>query len=66
MIDDLLMALGLILALEGALYALFPNGMKKMMHIVMAQPTESLRMTGMATATVGVAIVWALKRFVVG
>jgi uncharacterized protein len=60
--EELGLAFGLILALEGALYALFPNGMKKMMLMVMAQPSENLRMTGLATAIVGVGIIWFLRR----
>ena len=60
--EELGLAFGLILALEGALYALFPNGMKKMMLMVMAQPSENLRMTGLGTAIVGVGIIWLMRR----
>ena len=60
--EELGLAFGLILALEGALYALFPNGMKRMMMVVMTQPSDKLRMTGLGTAIVGVAIIWFLRR----
>ena len=60
--EELALAFGLILALEGALYALFPDGMKKMMLLVMALPSERLRLTGLATAIVGVGIIWLLRR----
>ncbi len=59
---ELGLALGLILALEGALYALFPNVMKKMMRLVIEQPKETVRMTGLATAIVGVGIIWFMRR----
>jgi uncharacterized protein YjeT (DUF2065 family) len=60
--EEIGLAFGLILALEGALYALFPNGMKKMMLLVMAQPSENLRLTGLGTAIVGVGIIWFMRR----
>lgn len=60
--EELGLALGLILALEGALYALFPEAMKKMMRLVLEQPKETVRMTGLATAIVGVGIIWFMYR----
>ena len=60
--EELGLALGLILALEGALYALFPAVMKKMMQLVIEQPKETVRMTGLATAIVGVGIIWFMRR----
>ncbi len=59
---DLLTALGLAVAIEGLLYALFPNAMKKMMVQVLAQPPNSLRTAGLAAAIAGVGIVWLIRR----
>lgn len=59
---DLLTALGLAVAIEGLLYALFPNAMKKMMLQVLAQPQTSLRTAGLVAAIAGVGIVWLIRR----
>jgi len=59
---DLLTAIGLAVAIEGLLYALFPNAMKKMMLQVLAQPQSSLRTAGLVAAIAGVGIVWLIRR----
>lgn len=59
----LLKAIGLALALEGALYALFPSAMKRAMSAVLSQPVEQLRYAGLAGATIGVGLVWLAQRF---
>lgn len=59
--SDLLTALGLAIAIEGALYTLFPNAMKTMMVKVLEQPLGHLRMAGLAAAFFGVAIVWMVR-----
>jgi uncharacterized protein YjeT (DUF2065 family) len=55
---DLVVAVGLVLALEGMLYALAPGGMKRMVALLLEQPESSIRWTGLITAIAGVAIVW--------
>lgn len=59
--SDLLVAIGLLLAIEGALYALAPNLMRRMMSVVFAQPEQQLRIAGVVAAVVGVGIVWAVR-----
>ena len=59
--DELLIALALVLVIEGALYALFPEAMKRMMVSVAQQPGSALRSAGLAAATIGVGIVWLLR-----
>jgi len=59
--SDLISALGLAIAIEGALYALFPDGMKKMMVCALAQPPNHLRIAGLAAAAAGVAVVWLVR-----
>jgi uncharacterized protein YjeT (DUF2065 family) len=58
---DLFWVLGLILVLEGGLYAAFPAGMKRMMAVVMQQPDDALRLGGLGAATLGVGIIWVAK-----
>lgn len=60
-IVDLVVAIGLAVALEGLLYAAFPNAMKKMMLQVIGMPLTSLRGAGLVAATIGLVIVWAAR-----
>jgi uncharacterized protein YjeT (DUF2065 family) len=60
--DELIVAIALILVIEGALYALFPAGMKRMAQQLQKIPAGSLRAAGLVAATAGVGIVWLLKR----
>lgn len=55
---DLIAALGLALAIEGILYALFPDGMRKMMVQILAQPQGAIRVAGLVAAAIGVVVVW--------
>jgi uncharacterized protein YjeT (DUF2065 family) len=59
--EDILIAIGLLLAIEGALYALFPVGMQRMMAFALAQQPSQLRSAGLLCATIGVGIVWLLR-----
>jgi uncharacterized protein YjeT (DUF2065 family) len=59
--EDALLALGLVLTLEGALYALFPDGMRKMMASALALAPDHLRIAGLAAAFLGVALVWLVR-----
>ena len=56
-----LTALGLAIVIEGVCYALFPDGMKKMMVIVLEQPSSTLRMFGVTAAIVGVGLIWLIR-----
>jgi uncharacterized protein len=58
---EFLIALALVLVIEGAVYALFPEAMKRMMLTVAAQPGSALRSAGLAAATIGVGIIWLLR-----
>ncbi|MBK19661.1 MAG: hypothetical protein CMM52_12580 [Rhodospirillaceae bacterium] len=61
MFPDLVVALALVLVIEGLLYALFPDAMKRMMASVMTMPSSSIRTAGLLAAIVGVAIVWLMR-----
>ena len=58
---ELGLALGLVMVLEGALYALFPDGMKRMMANAIEQPNGMLRGAGLCLAIAGFGVVWLLK-----
>ena len=59
--QDLLAALALVFVLEGALYALFPDGMKRMMAQTITLPSSMLRGAGLAAACVGVGLLWLVR-----
>lgn len=55
-------AIGLLLVLEGALYALFPNAMQRMMLQMIAMPSDHLRRGGLALALCGFVIIYLVSR----
>lgn len=59
--SDLGAAIGLVIAIEGILYALFPNAMKQAILKVIEQPDGQLRVYGLLAATAGVGIVWLVR-----
>jgi uncharacterized protein YjeT (DUF2065 family) len=59
--DDLLTALALVLVIEGGLYALFPEGMRRMMAQMQQVPESRLRTIGLIGAVIGVVGVWLLR-----
>ncbi len=63
MIPDLLTALGLVLVIEGLLYALVPAKLKAMMQAVQKLSDDQLRMGGVAAMATGVAAVWLVRAF---
>jgi uncharacterized protein YjeT (DUF2065 family) len=60
-VEDALLAVGLVLALEGALYALFPDGMRRALATAVALPPDQLRIAGLVAAVLGVGIVWLIR-----
>jgi len=56
----LITALGLAIAIEGIVYALFPEGMKRMIAQVLEQPTQNIRWAGLFAATLGVVVLWVV------
>lgn len=61
MIPDLLTALGLVLVIEGLLYALVPAHLKVMMQAVQKLSDDQLRIGGVAAMAAGVAVVWLVR-----
>ena len=57
----LLTAIGLVLVIEGVVYSLFPNGMKRMRMVALTLPSSRLRSVGLTMALVGFAIVWLVR-----
>jgi len=59
---DLYTGLALVLVIEGVLYALFPDGMKRVAARAMLVSPQILRASGLLAASAGVVIVWLLRR----
>jgi len=59
---DLATAFALVLVIEGILYALFPDGMKRMALRSQQLPAQTLRTAGLAAACIGVMLVWLARR----
>lgn len=60
MLEKLFLAIGLVLAFEGALYALFPSFLRSMVKQIDAVSDATLRNGGMVALSIGVGLVWML------
>jgi len=58
---ELVIAFGLLLFIEGLLYALFPSKMKNMLKTIEKMEVNQLRTGGLIFAFLGFAIVWYYK-----
>jgi uncharacterized protein YjeT (DUF2065 family) len=58
---DLVVALGLVLVIEGLTFAAFPGVAKRALEMMLATPETSLRLTGLASAVIGLALVWIMR-----
>jgi uncharacterized protein YjeT (DUF2065 family) len=56
-----LIGFGLILIVEGLIYAIFPEGMKKLLTRMIDMPVSALRSGGLVAAVIGLALLWAMK-----
>ena len=59
---ELIIAIGLLLFIEGMLYALFPLKMKNMLKVIEKLAVSQLRISGLLFALIGFIIVWYFKR----
>ena len=58
MMQFILGSLGLLLIIEGLLYALFPNRMKNMIRSMLEMNNDTLKWGGLASAIVGFLMLW--------
>ena len=59
--SDFLAALGLVFVIEGLIFAAFPDAAKRAMTSVLETPDISLRLIGIASALVGLIMVWLVR-----
>jgi uncharacterized protein len=62
-VNYILTAFAMVFVIEGLLYALFPDAIRKMMAYAIMLPVQQLRLVGLVMATTGFGIVWLLSRF---
>lgn len=60
---EILTAVGLLLFIEGLLYALFPGGMKSMLNSMKDLSEQKLRVGGLIFAIIGFVIIAYIKKF---
>jgi uncharacterized protein len=60
-VSDLLVALGLVLVIEGLLWSLSPGLGRKLLEAAAAAPEMSLRIGGAAAVAAGVLVVWLVR-----
>ena len=59
--SELLVALGLVFVIEGALYALFPDHMRRFMAMSLSLPPDQMRTAGLIALFIGFLIVWMVR-----
>ena len=59
---EFVIAIGLLLFIEGMLYALFPSKMKNMLKTIEKMQVNQLRIGGLLFAFIGFLIIWYFKR----
>lgn len=60
--SELVTAFGLVLVIEGLLYALGPRYLKGMLALIDRVPEDVLRVGGIVAVCVGVAVIWLARR----
>jgi uncharacterized protein YjeT (DUF2065 family) len=60
--SDFLIALGLVFALEGLVFAAFPGAAKRAMASAIETPDSVLRIVGIVSALLGVLLIWLVRR----
>jgi len=58
---EILTALGLVLVIEGLLYALVPGHLKRMLLSMRELSDDQLRVGGLSAIALGVVIVWLVR-----
>jgi len=61
MIENILLAVGLVLVVEGLVYALAPSLVEQMLEALRQMPIDNRRMLGLGALSAGLALVWAAK-----
>ena len=58
---DLVVGLGLVLVIEGVLWAAFPGLARRLLEAATLTPENQLRIAGLAAASAGLGLVWLVR-----
>jgi uncharacterized protein YjeT (DUF2065 family) len=58
---DFLVAIGLVFAIEGLIFAALPGTAKRAMASMLEAPDASLRAVGIVSAVAGVLLIWMVR-----
>ncbi len=59
--QEALYALGLLLLVEGALYAVAPNSLRQMLTQILSLPDAQVRNLGLIAAAIGLMVIWFVR-----
>jgi len=60
-VSDLVVGIGLVLVIEGLIWALAPATGVRMLAAAASTPQQALRLAGLASVAVGVVLVWLIR-----
>jgi uncharacterized protein YjeT (DUF2065 family) len=56
-----IVAIGLVLVIEGLLFAAFPRAAKRLAASAVESPETSLRIAGIVSAVLGIVVIWFVR-----
>jgi uncharacterized protein len=59
--NDLVVGVGLVLVIEGLLWALVPNLAERLLEAVATVPQNAIRIAGWCSVLVGLVLVWLIR-----
>ncbi len=59
----ILLGLGLVLVIEGLVFALAPSRLEELVKLIAETPIETRRTVGLIAVAIGVVLVWLAKSF---
>jgi uncharacterized protein YjeT (DUF2065 family) len=58
---EFIVAVGLVLVIEGLLFAAFPRAAKRLAASALESPEQSLRLAGIVSAVLGIVLIWIMR-----
>jgi hypothetical protein len=59
--STILLAIGLVLVVEGLVFALAPSRLEQLLDVIRQMPVETRRLIGLTALAVGVLLIWLAK-----
>ncbi|WP_146587604.1 DUF2065 domain-containing protein [Puniceibacterium confluentis] len=61
--SDVLLGIGMVLVIEGLVYALAPSLVERLLETLRAMPVEARRTFGLGAIALGLVFLWGAQRF---